>query len=179
MLDNLKIVLFCAVLSVSITPTSGQCSEPLPPEHAYTLTVSQVSYTSGEIYEFLCIPGYKLDGSGNLTCSGTSWTPGLPSCISAEILKWWVYLVCVVVAIILVPCILPRIYACICKKKSKSDDRKPLTKDKGGYHGKGGEPPGVWRKNKPLTPVTDRGKHKLSSLQNNYAGYPHSKNTYY
>ena len=64
-------------------------------------------------------------------------------------------------------------------RKNKSDDKKPLTKEKNPYHGKGGEPPGFRRHHKPITPVTDAGKHKLSQL-NAHDDYGHyGKNAYY
>ena len=62
---------------------SGQCTTPTLPAYSYTLTTAKASYTSGDIYEIFCKPGYTLSGSSNLTCSGTAWTPDLPSCAAA------------------------------------------------------------------------------------------------
>ncbi|KAK7477638.1 hypothetical protein BaRGS_00031116, partial [Batillaria attramentaria] len=87
------------------------CLKPATPDYAYTLSEDMTSYPTNYVYEIVCIPGYTITGSEELLCeAGGQWNDTTPECSPSEgKYPWYVLLLGLVGAMLLVVCISPRV----------------------------------------------------------------------
>ncbi|XP_005098658.1 uncharacterized protein LOC101857338 [Aplysia californica] len=88
------------------------CLLPDVPSEIYPLSSIRTSYSEGAIFEVVCIPQYLPDSVFNLECDVSgNWQGTFPNCESDyNGARWWILLIILVTIIVLVPCILPRVY---------------------------------------------------------------------
>ncbi|GFN80790.1 hypothetical protein PoB_000729600 [Plakobranchus ocellatus] len=82
------------------------------PEGVYALTATSESYVTGAVFDLVCIPGNRPETVVQLRCDASGiWLGHWPDCsISEGKAKWWMLLIGLVSVVLLVPCIVPRLY---------------------------------------------------------------------
>ncbi|KAK3756988.1 hypothetical protein RRG08_063180 [Elysia crispata] len=113
-IHNLHILLILSgLLMLSILPlVSAGCPTPEIPNDVYSFTQIKSSYATGAVFDIVCVPGYGTDTVVQLKCdSSGEWHGHWPDCSKSENkAKWWMLLLGMVGVVVLIPCILPRLY---------------------------------------------------------------------
>ncbi|RUS89111.1 hypothetical protein EGW08_003119 [Elysia chlorotica] len=97
------------------------CSSPLVaaaclglkiPSDVHLLTPLRSFYQTGATFDIVCVPGYGNDTIVQLRCDiSGEWHGHWPDCSKKEEkARWWMFLLGMVALVVLVPCILPRLY---------------------------------------------------------------------
>ncbi|GFR57524.1 hypothetical protein ElyMa_001746100 [Elysia marginata] len=123
--------------SILIVLVSADCSSPEIPNDVYALTTASSGYITGAEFDIVCAPGYGTDTLFHLRCGADGkWLGTWPDCSKKENkAKWWMFLLGMVAVVVLVPCILPRLYFSFIDSSSPRKDWSRRKKTTSVNHG--------------------------------------------
>ncbi|CAH1799434.1 unnamed protein product [Owenia fusiformis] len=115
----------CAIILLAIQwelVNSSTCTRPVLGLNMYSLSINKTTYAQDEMYDVVCSPGYGLDAGlsitgayeATMTCTAAgTWDIGVPECFKSEgSYPWYVLFIGVLCGLLVIVCILPRIWYC-------------------------------------------------------------------